>query len=330
MSGTASYATAAPTRSPDMTHHHLHSSPETCHWGFFEAKLKPVLTIASGDEVTIDTISGGPEVVPDRTRFHVPPELADVHARSERMVPGHILTGPVAIAGAEPGDVLEVEILDVRLRQDWGYNLIRPLAGTLPDDFHEARLMNIPLDQTRMVGRLPWGLDLPLAPFFGVMGVAPPPAWGRITSLIPRAMGGNLDNKELTPGAKLYLPVFVPGALFSCGDGHGVQGDGEVCVTAIETALQGRFRLTVRKDLRLDYPRADTPTHYMTMAMDPDLDQCVVRALRDMIVLLGEKRNLSREDAYTLCSLAADLRVTQTVNGSKGIHCMIAKAIVHG
>ena len=172
---------------------------------------------------------------------------------------------------------------------------------------------------------MPWGLDLPLKPFFGVMGVAPPPAWGRITSLIPRAMGGNLDNKELGAGAKLYLPVFVPGALFSCGDGHGVQGDGEVCVTAIETALQGRFRLTLRKDLRLDYPRAETPTHYMTMAMDPDLDQCVVRALRDMIVLLGEKRNLSREDAYTLCSLAADLRVTQTVNGSKGIHCMIAK-----
>ena len=160
------------------------------------------------------------------------------------MLPGHILTGPVAIEGAEPGDVLEIEILDVRLRQDWGYNMIRPLAGTLPEDFHETRLLNIPLDEKRMVGRLPWGLDLPLKPFFGVMGVAPPPAWGRITSLIPRAMGGNLDNKELVPGAKLYLPVFVPGALFSCGDGHGVQGDGEVCVTAIETALQGRFRLS--------------------------------------------------------------------------------------
>ena len=308
-----------------MTHHHLHSSPETCHWGFFEAKLKPVLTIASGDEVTIDTISGGPDVVPDRSQFHVPPELDEVHANNERMVPGHILTGPIAVEGAVPGDVLEVEILDVKLRQDWGYNLIRPLSGTLPDDFHETRLLNIPLDRERMVGRMPWGLDLPLKPFFGVMGVSPPPAWGRITSLIPRAMGGNLDNKELGAGAKLYLPVFVPGALFSCGDGHGVQGDGEVCVTAIETALQGRFRLTLRKDLRLDYPRAETPDHYMTMAMDPDLDQCVVRALRDMIVLLGEKRNLSREDAYTLCSLAADLRVTQTVNGSKGIHCMIAK-----
>jgi acetamidase/formamidase len=141
-------------------------------------------------------------------------------------------------------------------------------------------------------------------------------------------MGGNLDNKELLPGAKLYLPVFVPGGLFSCGDGHAVQGDGEVCVTAIETALQGRFAFTLRKDLRFTYPRAETPTHYITMAMDPDLDQCAIRALRDMIIVLGEKAKLSREDAYTLCSLAADLRVTQTVNGSKGIHCMIAKSVV--
>jgi len=313
-----------------MAHHHLHSSPETCHWGYFDAKLKPVLTVASGDEVTVETISGGPEVVPDRSRFHIPPELDEVHAKCERQLQGHILTGPIAVDGAEPGDVLEVDILDVQLRQDWGWNLIRPLAGTLPDDFKETRILNIPLDREKWLLRMLGGLDQPLAPVFGGMGVAPPPAWGRITSLIPRAIGGNLDNKELGAGGKLYLPVFVPGALFSCGDGHGVQGDGEVCVTAIETALQGRFRLTLRKDLRFDYPRAETATHYITMAMDPDLDQCVVRALRDMIVLLGEKRNLSREDAYTLCSLAADLRVTQTVNGSKGIHCMIAKAIVHG
>jgi len=152
-----------------MTHHHLHSSPETCHWGFFEANLKPVLTIESGDEVTVETISGGPDVIPDRNKFHIPPELFEVHAKNERMVPGHILTGPIAVRGAEPGDVLEVDILDVKLRQDWGYNVIRPLAGTLPDDFHETRLLHIPLDKERMVGCLPWGLDLPLAPFFGVM-----------------------------------------------------------------------------------------------------------------------------------------------------------------
>ena len=312
-----------------MPHHTLTSSPETCHWGYFDATQQPVLTIASGDEITIETVSGAPEHLPPKG-FIVPPELLDIHARLPRIIGPHILTGPVAVQGAMPGDVLEVEILDVQLRQDWGSNAIRPLAGTLPDDFHEVRLLNIPMDMQRHVAKLPWGVDLPLSPFFGVMGVAPPPAWGRISSAVPRSMGGNLDNKELKPGAKLYLPVHVPGANFSTGDGHGVQGDGEVCVTAVETALKGRFRLTVRKDMQLAYPRAETPTHYMTMGMDPDLDQCVVMALRDMIKLVTEKTNITREDAYTLCSLAADLRVTQTVNGSKGIHVMLAKSAVHG
>jgi acetamidase/formamidase len=313
-----------------MPHHHLHASPDNCHWGFFEAKLQPVLRIVSGDEVTIDTVSGSPEVVPDRSQFHIPPELDAIHAENERMLPGHILTGPIAISDAVPGDVLQIDILDVSLRQNWGWNVIRPLMGTLPEDFPEQRLANIPLDIDRMVGRMPWGYDLPLKPFFGVMGVSPPPAWGRISSLVPRAMGGNIDLKELVPDTTLFLPVFVPGAMFSCGDGHGAQGDGEVCVTAIETALQGRFRLTLRKDVSIATPRAETPTHYITMAMHPDLDRCAENALRDMIVLLGEQRGLSREDAYMLCSLAADLRVTQTVNGSKGIHCMIEKTIVHG
>ena len=280
--------------------------------------------------MTVDTISGAPEVLPTDPQFEIPPELKDVHAKSERMVPGHILTGPIAVEGAEPGDVLEVEILDIKLRQNWGYNMIRPLLGTLPDDFHEMRLLNIPLDKERMVGKLPWGLDLPLSPFFGVMGMAPPPAWGRITSLVPRSHGRQ-SRQQGTDAGRHAVPAGLhsAAALFSCGDGHGAQGDGEVCVTAIETALQGKFILRLHKDLRFTYPRAETATHYMTMAMDPDLDQCAVKALRDMIVLLGEKRDLSREDAYTLCSLAADLRVTQTVNGSKGIHCMIAKSIVH-
>jgi acetamidase/formamidase len=203
--------------------------------------------------------------------------------------------------------------------------MIRPLSGTLQDDFHEERLMNIPLDLDKNIAKLPWGLDLPLAPFFGVMGVAPPPAWGRIGSIVPRLMGGNIDNKELVAGSTLYLPVFTEGALFSCGDGHGAQGDGEVNVTAIETALEGDFEFHIRRDISLTTPRAETPTHLITMGLDPDLDQCVVQALRDMIALLGETAGLSREDAYTLCSLAADLRVTQTVNGSKGVHCMIHK-----
>ncbi len=307
-----------------MARHELNASVETCHWGYFEAILPPALTIQDGDAVTIRTVSGGANVLPPEG-FHVPPELYDIHEKSERLLPGHILTGPVAIEGAKPGDVLEVRIKDVRLRQDWGWNMIRPLSGTLQDDFHEERLLNIPLDLDSNVAKLPWGLDLPLAPFFGVMGVAPPPAWGRIGSIVPRLMGGNIDNKELVAGSTLYLPVFTDGALFSCGDGHGAQGDGEVNVTAIETALEGDFEFAIRRDITLTTPRAETPTHLITMGLDPDLDQCVVQALRDMIVLLGEVAGLSLEDAYTLCSLAADLRVTQTVNGSKGVHCMIRK-----
>jgi len=311
-----------------MRHHVLRSSARTCHWGYFDATREPVLTVASGDRVTIETLSGAPEVVPS-SGFKVPTELADVHAHCERFSgSSHILTGPIAIEGARPGQVLEVRILDVKLRQDWGYNLIRPLAGTLQDDFAERRLLHIPLEAERNVARLPWGLELPLAPFFGILGVAPPPAWGRISSVVPRAHGGNLDNKELVPGATLYLPIFVAGGQFSCGDGHAVQGDGEVCVTAIETALEGTFELVLRQDLAWRYPRAETPSHLITMGMDPDLDQCVLIALRDMIRWIGEVAGLSREDAYTLSSLAADLRVTQTVNGSKGIHVMLPKRVL--
>ncbi|WP_304655182.1 acetamidase/formamidase family protein [Neorhizobium galegae] len=307
--------------------HHVAASSKTCAWGYFDAAREPVLTIDSGDKVVIDSVSGPAEILP-REGFTILPEHLEIHENCRPIMQGHILTGPVAVRGATPGQVLEVKILDVELRQDWGYNVIRPLAGTLPYDFETSRMITIPLDKQGNVGRLPWGLDLPLAPFFGVMGVAPPPNWGRITSIMPRSHAGNIDNKELVAGTTLYLPIFNEGALFSCGDGHGAQGDGEVCITAIETALRGTFQLTVRDDLDFVYPRAETPTHYITMGMDPDLDQCTVMALRDMIVLLGEKGGLSREDAYTLCSLAGDLRITQTVNGCKGVHMMMAKNLV--
>ena len=311
-----------------MAHHHLKASVANCHWGYFDATRAPVLTVKSGDHITVDTVSGSPAVVPS-DRFHVPPELLEIHAQTPGQPMGpHILTGPVAIEGARPGHVLEVRILDVKLRQNWGYNAIRPLGGTLPNDFPHLTLMHIPLDLVANIATLPWGLQLPLRPFFGILGVAPPPSWGRITSIVPRAHGGNIDNKELVPGATLYLPIFAEGGLFSCGDGHAAQGDGEVCVTAIETALKGTFQLIARDDIALNYPRAETPTHYITMGMDPDLDQCAVVALRDMLRLITEKTNLSKEEAYSLCSIAADLRVTQTVNGSKGIHVMLAKSLL--
>ena len=312
-----------------MSEHKLESSPKTVHWGYFDATLEPVLSVSSGDEVTISTISGDKPVLPG-PGYTVLPEHREVIERMRPGLPGHILTGPVHVEGADPGDVLQVDILDVKPRQDWGFNYSAPLKGALPDDFDEITLATIAIDIERNVGRLPWGLELPLAPFFGVMGVAPPPAWGRVSTIQPRANGGNLDNKELVAGSTLYLPVFVEGALFSAGDGHGCQGDGEVNVTAIETALQGRFRLTVRKDMSLTMPRAETDTHYITHGIDPVLDNAAKQALREMLTLIQEKSNLSKEDAYTLCSIAADLRVSQIVNQHKGIHVMLKKSALHG
>jgi acetamidase/formamidase len=304
--------------------HRLDAGPETVHWGYFDAKLAAVLRIDSGDTVTISTVSGGREVMPPAPLV-VPPALGAIHAACQPKLPGHICTGPVAIRGAKPGQVLEVRIKHIGLNYDWGYNFSGPLTGALPDDFPQRHLMHIALDRDRMVGRLPWGGELALRPFFGVMAVAPPAVWGSISTLPPRRNGGNLDNKELVAGSTLYLPIHVEEALFSVGDGHGAQGDGEVCVTAIETGLIGTFELTVRDDMRLEWPRAETPTHVMTMAFDPDLDTCVVIALRQMLDLIAAATGLKRQEAYALCSLAADVRVTQVVNGAKGVHVMLEK-----
>ncbi len=304
--------------------HRLDASPATVHWGYFDARQPPVLTVASGDTVVISTVSGGPETLPPEP-FGVPDALRAIQREVPRKLPGHICTGPIAVEGAKAGSVLEVRIKDIKLHYDWGYNFVRPLAGALPDDFTETHMMHIALDEARMIGRLPWGQELALKPFFGVMGTAPPPAWEMVSTLPPRRNGGNLDNKELVAGTTLFLPVFVDGANFSVGDGHGVQGDGEVCVTAIETGLIGTFELHARNDMKLEWPYAETPTHVMTMAFDPDLDTCVVIALRQMLDVIVARSGLARHEAYALASLAADLRVTQVVNGNKGIHVMFAK-----
>jgi len=309
--------------------HHLSPSPSTVHWGFFDAALDPVLEIASGDTLVLESVSGGPEVLPG-PGYHVPPELLDIHREVPRPLPGHLLTGPVRVSGARPGQVLQVDILEVGLRQDWGYNYIKPLAGALAGEFPETVQMTIRLHDASGEAELPWGTRLPLRPFFGVMGCAPPPAWGMISSIQPRAHGGNMDNKELIAGTTLYLPVFVDGALFSAGDGHGCQGDGEVCVTAVETALRGRFRLTVRDDIHCDLPWAETPDSLITMAFDEDLDAAAREALRQMIGQITARTNLGPAQAYQLCSLAADLRVTQIVNGNKGIHVVLPRSALAG
>lgn len=309
-----------------MQKHRLDVAVGTVHWGYFDAALAPQLTVNSGDTVTISTVNGLAAQVPDPNAFIVPPVMTEIHRHvQQKFGAPHILTGPVAIRGAKAGGALEIRIKEIELTTDWAYNLMRPQAGALPDDVAHARVIHIPLDRERMIGRLSWGAEIPLKPFFGIMGVAPPPGWGAIPSAPPRRNGGNIDNKELVAGTTLYLPIHVDGALFSCGDGHAAQGDGEVCLTALETALTGTFEFHVHNDLSLRWPMAETLTHVITMAFDPDLDDCTAIAVREMIELIHARKGISREDAYTLCSVAADLRITQVVNGNKGVHMMLDK-----
>jgi acetamidase/formamidase len=221
-----------------------------------------------------------------------------------------------------------VRIKDIALTVDWGWNLIRPLRGTLPEDYLEFRCRIIPIDRKAMICPLPWGARIPLRPFFGILAVAPRPNYRPCSSVEPREFGGNMDNKEFLVGTSLYLPVFVPGANFSAGDGHAVQGDGEVCLTALETCLTGTFELVLQKNKKIDMPRAVTTTHYITMGLDPDLDDAARQVLRDMIRWLVEMKSWSSEEAYVFCSLACDLRVTQLVDGNKGIHAMVERGLV--
>ena len=292
--------------------------------GYLDATTPPVLRVASGDTVTLSSFpAGGMDSLPEMSR--VPADY--LHAlKTLPAGPGpHFITGPVYVEGAMPGDVLQIDILDAKPTMDWGFVAILPLLGTLPDEFTDYETIHPVIDHERNVCILPWGTELPLDPFFGIIGVAPPKAWGRCGSPVPRAFGGNMDNKELKPGTTLYLPVFNEGALFMAGDGHGVQGDGEVCVTALETGLAGTFRLTVRKDLTLDFPFAETATHLISIGLNEDLDDAAAQAVREMVKHICLRTNLSRNEAYMLCSLIGDLRVTQTVDGNKGVHMMLAK-----
>ena len=311
--------------------HQLNATPQTVRFGVFDASYNPVLEVESGDLVVMQCVSGGPEAMPDpATGMLPPPALAAIHAAGLQRLGPHIITGPVAVKGAMPGDVLRVDIEKIEFGADWGFCGFRPLGGTLPEDFPYKRMLHIPVDRAARTGTVPigGGVTLPLAPFFGVMGVAPPAEWGGISTKEPRAHGGNLDNKEIGEGATLFLPVHAPGALFSAGDGHGVQGDGEVCINALEMCLTGHFRLTLIKGEKLLYPRAETPTHYITMGMHEDLDEAMKKALREMIGFIASRTNLSPADAYQFCSLAVDFHVTQTVNGEKGVHGLLKKGLL--
>jgi acetamidase/formamidase len=312
--------------------HHLAATPATVTIGYFDAKVSPVLRVNSGDTVEIETlVSSGLRRLIDAG---VPPEqiqpvLRDVdrEVKKDSQWGAHLLTGPIFVEEAEPGNVLEVRLKSIELAVPYAVNTIQPGTGTLPDEFPYARFKVTPLDLTRKVAKFSDGVEIPTRPFFGVMGVAPPAVTGRISSRQPWVHGGNMDNKELVAGTTLYLPVFAPGALFSVGDGHAGQGDGEVCTSAMETSLRGTLQLIVRKDMKIGWPRAETPTEYITMGFNENLEEAAKIALREMLDFLVNEKHLSRDYAYILASDAVDFKITQLVDGRKGVHAVLPKAI---
>jgi acetamidase/formamidase len=310
----------------------LKAAPENIAWGYYWSQAKPVLTVRSGDVVEIQTVSGNPMNL-ERAGLAAADISADLRAvydkvpREARGPGGHLLTGPIFIEGAQPGDVLEVRIREIRMDVPYAYNSFRPGAGFLPDDFPQARTRIIPLDRERKIGHFAPGLDIPLKPFFGSMGIAPPESMGKVNSAPPGIHAGNMDNRELVAGTTLFIPVHAAGALFEVGDGHAGQGNGEVDITAMETSLTGVFQFIVRKDMKLKWPRAETPTHYITMGLDPDLTEATRIAVRETLDFLVTEKKMTREDAYMFTSIAIDFAITQLVDGTKGVHGMIAKSL---
>jgi acetamidase/formamidase len=311
----------------------LKVTPETVAWGNYSAAAKPVLRIQSGDTVVLDTVLTNSPAglakngVPQDQIQQSLKDVFDKVPQADRGPGGHILTGPVYVEGAEPGDTLEIRIKKITLAIPYAYNGFRYGAGILTDDFPYARTKIIPLDAKRMVANFGPGVTIPLHPFFGSMGVAPPADFGRYDSTPPTIIGGNMDNKELVAGTTLFLPVWTEGALFEIGDGHAGQGNGESDVTAMETSLTGELEFIVRKDLKITYPRAETPTHYIAMGFDDDLSIAAHKAVREMVNFLVTEKHMSRDDAYMLTSVAGDVDVTELVDRNKGVHVMMPKAI---
>jgi acetamidase/formamidase len=332
VAGVAAFAVGlgGQTRAPQT--HRLEATAKTVAFGYYWADAPPVLRIASGDIVDVDTLlTNSPTglqnagVSPDRIQTSLKTIVAELTG-DKRGPGGHILTGPVYVEGAEAGDVLEVKVLSIDLAIDYGYN---GCSGFIPANCNRAVGQKIiALDNKTMTAEFMPGIVIPLKPFFGSMGVAPARELGRVSSNPPGRHAGNLDNKELVAGTTLFIPVFVPGALFEVGDGHAAQGDGEVDQTAIETSLRGRLQLTVRKNMPLVWPRAETPTDFISMAADPDLTTATTLAIQEMVDFLAANKGLTKHQAYQLVSIAGNVAITQLVDKPNvGVHVKMPKNV---
>jgi acetamidase/formamidase len=316
--------------------HRLEATPTTVAYGYYWAEAKPVLRIASGDIIDVDTLLTNTPRGLERAGVKpedVQPSLrAIVDTVTDKGPGGHILTGPVYVEGAEPGDALEVRILSIDLTIAYGYNGCSGFMKEICADATAGKpaagsTRIVPLDRNTMTAQFAPGIVIPLKPFFGSMGVAPPPDAGRVSSTPPGIHAGNLDNRELVAGTTLFIPVHVRGALFEVGDGHAAQGDGEVDQTAIETSLRGRLQLVVHKGMKLAWPRAETQSDYISMGTDTDLTTATKIAIQEMVDFLMADRELDRMSAYQLTSIAGDVHITQLVDGKVGVHVKMPKGI---
>jgi len=308
--------------------HRLEATPSTVAYGYYWADAKPAIRVRSGDYVDVETMLTNTPTGLERIGVRpadVPQHLRDIVTQdtgSLRGPGGHILTGPIYVDGAEPGDVLEVRIKSISLPIAYGYN---GCSGFVRELCEQRTSTLIHLDRKKMTAEVAPGIVVPLRPFFGSIGVAPAAELGRVSSNPPGRHAGNLDNRELVAGTTLYIPVFVKGALLEIGDGHAAQGDGEVDQTAVETNLEGRIQVIVRKDMKLEWPRGETPTHWITMGTDTSLVVATKTAIREMVKFLQEQKGITQTQAYQAASMAADARITQLVDGNVGVHMMIAK-----
>jgi acetamidase/formamidase len=320
------------TASAAPTVYDLKATPATVHRSFFDASLPPVLTIDSGDIVRLETATGNPKYFENLgvPKEKIPKELYAAFEGVEGAGRGdHTLDGPIYVRGAEPGDALEIRILSVAVRLPIAGQSFRPDKGVLPDEFKYQKDRVLWIDMKHQTIEYAPGVIVPVKPFWGVIAVAPEASRGRVPSGPPDVFGGNLDNRDLGAGSTLYLPVQTKGGLVSIGDGHAVQGEGEVCVSAVETSLKGEVQIILHKGMKLRGPRAETPTQYMSIGLSPDLNEAARLATSDMVAFISTEKGLSRDDAYMLASAAMDLIVSEAVDGTKGIHGVIPKSIFH-
>jgi acetamidase/formamidase len=323
----ACVATTAFAQTPKV--HQLPATPSTVAYGYYWSEAKPAIRIKSGDIVELETMLTNSPMGLERMGVKpedVPQNLRDIVAQDTGSLKGpggHILTGPIYVEGADSGDVLEVRIQQITLPIAYAYN---GCSGFMRELCEVRGSKLIQLDRQKMTAEVAPGIVVPLRPFWGSMGVAPAAALGRVSSNPPSRHAGNIDNKEVVVGTTLYIPIFVKGALLEIGDGHAAQGDGEVDQTAIETNLKGRVQLFVRKDMKMDWPRIETPTHWITMGTDTSLTIATKTAIGEMVKMLQQMKGITQTQAYQAASMAADLHITELVDGNVGVHMMIAKS----